>query len=777
MLNYFPPQSPRRWLLASSWRTLQAPSDQSPADSFADPEFDDSAWPEGQEPRLLAGTAESDTAWYRCRFDLPWPLTAGRHCLLRFGGAFLEARAWLNGRELGEHYGYFAPFAADVTEVLLPRGNVLAVWTRCQPEARNLKAKKQVLGVFGDWDCKPYPNEALKNPPPGRVWHVPLGLWQEVSLEETGPVIADWLHLTPEFPAADWAAAGERLPSGGRMRLELSLRNLTATPVRVRLDCELSPANFPGTDLARSAVDASLAPLEARKVQATFDVENPALWWPWTHGEPRLYRCRVEAQAAQEGAEMAASFSLERRCGFREVRAVFSRGAGDDRWEWWLNGRRLFPKGSNYICDFWLDRASPERYAADLDLARQANMDFVRVHAHVERQDFYDLADERGFLVMCDFPLIFCYVFGAPEEDKRFFRDAVMAGLTEMVRLLQSHPSIVLWGVHNEPPWPPDMAWFGEPHRAQANKEVDEEGLRLVAALDPSRPAIAASGEFDEHLYHGWYHGHVLDLRDLRPIFPTEFGAQALPNRDSPFWDDVNTAWPVAADDPTWRYAGFQPEQWGQSGVGLPAAFQSLADYVESGQAYQSFYCRFAVDQWRASKFRPTGGLVHFLFADCFPAITWSVLDYYRLPKAAYHELKAAFAPTHVCCLFEGDYTLLGHREINYRRGAVVRPRLWLVNDDYRVSGVAMLTWRVEPAFGGDAVAADPASASLPKRGGEVEIDLPGSDEPAVLAVSTDLRLPTGRYLLAVELWQQGRSIERNKVPFAVGGGPSPHRR
>ena len=50
-------------------------------------------------------------------------------------------------------------------------------------------------GIFGDWDCKPYPNEAPKNPPPGRVWRVPLGLRRAFAVEETGPMVADWLHL------------------------------------------------------------------------------------------------------------------------------------------------------------------------------------------------------------------------------------------------------------------------------------------------------------------------------------------------------------------------------------------------------------------------------------------------------------------------------------------------------------------------------------------------------------------------------------------------------
>jgi beta-galactosidase/beta-glucuronidase len=70
------------------------------------------------------------------------------------------------------------------------------------------------------------------------------------------------------------------------------------------------------------------------------------LWLPWTHGEPWLYQAQVTLETP-EPAQATQVF------GVREIRAVVEPGC----WEWWLNGRRIFPKGSNYISDFYLDRA------------------------------------------------------------------------------------------------------------------------------------------------------------------------------------------------------------------------------------------------------------------------------------------------------------------------------------------------------------------------------------------------------------------------------------
>jgi len=90
----------------------------------------------------------------------------------------------------------------------------------------------------------------------------------------------------------------------------------------------------------------------------------------------------------------------------------------------------------------------------------------------------------------------------------------------------------------------------------------------------------------------------------LAPAFPTEFGVQALPNLHSPFWTMVNTNWPVEADDPGWAHAGYQSIVWAGPGVGAPAQFASLAEYVAESQAYQDFYIRYTIDQWRRQKFQ-----------------------------------------------------------------------------------------------------------------------------------------------------------------------------
>jgi beta-mannosidase len=82
---------------------------------------------------------------------------------------------------------------------------------------------------------------------------------------------------------------------------------------------------------------------------------------------------------------------------------------------------------------------------------------------------------------------------------------------------------------------------------------------------------------------------------------------------------------------------------------------EDLPQIIEASQDYQSQVNRFFIDRLRFHKYRPTGGVLAFLFLDSNPAIQWSVIDYWRLPKRSYYALKHAFHPQYVFTLLEKD--------------------------------------------------------------------------------------------------------------------------
>jgi beta-mannosidase len=125
---------------------------------FASPALNDSCWDVIRVPahwhtegyRYYAGEA-----WYRTHFPTPI-IVPGERCLLRFDAVDYLARVWLNGVYLGEHEGYFAPFAFDIAPHLSSDGeNVLAVQVLNPPDVKNL-----VKGALMRWDC----NDPRGNP-------------------------------------------------------------------------------------------------------------------------------------------------------------------------------------------------------------------------------------------------------------------------------------------------------------------------------------------------------------------------------------------------------------------------------------------------------------------------------------------------------------------------------------------------------------------------------------------------------------------------------------
>jgi beta-mannosidase len=756
---------PAARVLGGDWRLARASEDQAIAAGFTAPAYDDTGWDTVHLPHLRHATFGSDTLWYRHHFT-PDPPRPGQRTLLRLGGAFYQTRVWLNGQELGEHEGYFQPFGFDMTDLVRPDHNVLAVRCRFPVEAGAFKRKTAVAGIFADWDCKPYPSAYFPDLPAPTAWTVPVGLWQPAALLTTGPILIESFNVFPSLHHPVWPTFGPMPDRAERadLRLALRLRNLTGSPQTARVAVAVAPANFDGRPAEAAEWSLNLAPSEARDVAYELGLDHPRLWLPWTHGEPWLYQARLTVHAG--GVTSAATQTF----GVREVRAEIAPG----RWDWWLNGRRVFPKGSNYVSDFYLDRVTPEGLRRDLALARGANLDLLRVHAHIAPPEVYRLCDEHGLLVMCDFPLIWTYGYGLPPAEEAAFRATVLDQAEAMVHLLGSRPSIVLWSLHNEPPWTPDGAFLGQAiQQAGTNRAMDQASTARVRALDPTRPAIPASGELDQHLYHGWYTGAWLDNRELHPPFPTEFGVQALPNQESPVWTTVNTSWPVQADDHSWAHAGYQSIFWSGPGVGLPAQYPSLADYIAESQQYQAFFIRYTIDQWRRQKFNPVGGYIHFLFTDGWPAITWSVLDYYRLPKAGYQALAEASRPVRLCLDLDprGGLSPAHGFHLVWPEAGQLCLGLHLVNDDYRLSGPVTVRWWLEAQ-------AERGLRSWLRRlhrlpGGHLVAELPHADAGALLLQSIQWPAPrAGAYRFRAQVRQGWRLLDENGFAFRVGAEP-----
>ncbi len=75
--------------------------------------------------------------------------------------------------------------------------------------------------------------------------------------------------------------------------------------------------------------------------------------------------------------------------------------------------------------------------------------------------------------------------------------------------------------------------------------------------------------------------------------------------------------------------------------TGLP---KDLDQYITFSQIAQAEGLKFGIEHFRRRKPHCSGTLVWQL-NDCWPVLSWSVLDYYGFPKASYYFLRRVYAP------------------------------------------------------------------------------------------------------------------------------------
>ena len=704
-------------------------------------------WKPIEVPRQLAAREGSQAIWYRTEFQRPDH--AGR-VVLRIGGAFLATHAWLNGKLLGSHYGYFAPFGFDLTPYLKPE-NLLIICCE-SPVERQPEKKRHILGHFNDGELKPYPASAYGSLPDPFRWEVPVGLWRPVQLEYVGPIAIDWMRLNPHLEAGD-----------GRLEVEARLRNLDGRQMDGDVELTVSsPGLLASNAPLRLQREVHLAGGAEDTVTMRLALPRARRWEPWRFGDQPMYRAEMSAATAG-GSE---STRVEDRFAFRDLKWDI----GPRRWNMTVNGRPIFLRGACYAPSYRMDELTPERWQNDIRVARDANLDALRIVANVLPSDFYHLADEAGLLVLQEMPLLGAYAYHARQDDARFFEVAAREQQTEMVELLRNHPSVAAWIAHDDPPWLPSNSDLGDVHAVRQNHSIDQDLRAAFETTDPTRPALAASGEVDQLLLLGWASRSWRDFSEAESVMVSAFGAQALPPADSPVWESIGERWPVPDDDPTWRHAGFQPVNWAERGVGLPSAFTSLEAYIESSQRYQAGVVRLAAEHFRTRKFESCWGAFAYHLVDPFPGIGFGLLDAACRPRPALAALTEAFKPTRVIIeplAFEADrpFGILQQPRVPFSARFVV------VNDDPELSGPGVVRWSLTRVrrISRRGVAGLRDVVQRKSYTGSADLEVPTAFEPAVSATSISLQLEVeGDYQLEATLTVSGRVVDRAELLLTV---------
>jgi beta-mannosidase len=558
--------------------------------------------------------------WYRRVFAAPDALP--RRARLHFEGVDYFAAVWLNGRLIGQHEGGFAPFTLDATEAIRPGDNTLLVRVTSPWDAPNPRGTYPIDHVLRGLVKGLYEHAEGVIPPDVN----PIGIWRPV-----------WLLLDDGF-SLDAARVRTALDGTVSVRLTAANAGDETWEGALLLDIQADNHDGPGVQ-GRYAL---ALPPGVHTLDYSLKIPEARLWWPWDHGQPNLYRLRASLNSA-EGlqSERVETF------GVRTVRLERS----PRRFTYFINERPVFLRGTSYMPGLYLSQFDRETLARDVALARDANLNLLRVHVHVSPPELYDLCDRAGMLVWQDFELNWTHD-PSPEFEAR-----ALALQRRMIEMLDNHPSVMTWACHNEP----TMVFT---RRKNLEQHPDPALYADALQQDPTRPVFICSGQMesdwqragDLHSYYGAiWSARYTDVYRHHPRLPTEFGFEA----------------PAAPE--TLRQ---HPEAWER--------LRHLEGQIETLWDYQAELTRYHIEHFRRLRAETCAGYIHFSLNDLAPQVGCGVLDVARRPKGGYAALQQASQP--VLPALEHD----GRRPI----------ALWVFNDTPRAYPNARLIWRVYDAAG-----------------------------------------------------------------------------
>lgn len=202
-----------------------------------------------------------------------------------------------------------------------------------------------------------------------------------------------------------------------------------------------------------------------------------------------------------------------------------------------LNGEEYPLRGVSRHQDRWGigNALLPEHHKEDIDLIYEVGATTIRLAHYQHDQYFYDLCDEKGFVVWAEIPYISKHMPGG--------RENTISQMKELITQNYNHASIVVWGLSNEISMNGTDEDLLENHRILNNlvHEMDRTRLTTIACVSPCDihdPYIQIPDIVSYNHYFGWYGGdtdmngpwfdHFHAVHPDIPIGCSEYGCEAL---------------------------------------------------------------------------------------------------------------------------------------------------------------------------------------------------------------------------------------------------------
>ncbi|AQQ09900.1 Beta-galactosidase [Sedimentisphaera cyanobacteriorum] len=493
---------PARHNFNSEWRFHLGDGD------FKSPEFDSSSWRKLSLPHDWSTEGEfskdnptrnanlpGGIGWYIKKFSIPAEHTE-KQVELEFGGIYRHSEVWINGRSLGMQYDGYTTFYHDITDYV------------------NFGAENTVAVRV---DNSEHPNCR---------WYSGSGIYRNTWLTFRNPLhITNWgtYITTPEVSSKKASVKIETAVKNDGKKKDFSLRTEIYGPE--------------GNKIKQISTEKTARFKEKLKINQKIEVDSPKLW---STQRPQLYK--AVSIVSSDGETKS---RRETRFGIRRLRFDAEEG-------FFLNGKNLDFKG---VCLHHeagtLGAAVPKGvWQRRLENLRDIGCNAIRTAHNPPSQEFLDICDELGFLVMDEFVDKWENEKFADEHFREEWRDNYL----NTIKRDRNHPCVVMWSVGNE--------------NLPAGSKEQNGYLKMLGGFvryhDPTRPVVSGMRRGGDYNVEKKVE-NILKSCEYMDLIALNYGEQwadelAETNPDKPFVSTESYTYFNSSDKR--RYAKIESAPW-----------------------------------------------------------------------------------------------------------------------------------------------------------------------------------------------------------------------
>ena len=497
-------------------------------------------------------------------------VTSGGTLMLEFESVMTKATVWLDGEKLGEHYGAFTQFEFIVNDVT---------------EAEH------TLVVLADSTI-----DSISFPQRYTDWFNYGGIARDVYAHRLNGISILTNHIVYEL--------SEDLKTAS-VKAELELYNANASTTSSNLCVTVGDTTIYNESVTLNGYEKKslVTPAVTMNDIAIWDVHSPSLY-------------TVVASTETD--------DLIDKIGFRKIEVINN--------DIILNNKSIELLGVNRHEEHpdWGFAFPPKLMKKDIDLILEMGCNTIRGSHYPNSKIFVDMLDEKGILFWSEIPMWGCgFSWEALQNPVIIGRGLDMH--KEMIRYYYNHPSIIIWGMHNEIDTSQE---FTKPLTKQYYEYLREFGGNRLITHASNHPLNDVCMDYNDiiciNYYYGWYNhpGSTGKLTDW-DWFVDQLGAHLK-----------ECGW------------GEKPVVMSEFGAAALAGFHSHFDTVRWSEEYQRDLLAHCLKLFHKTDFMRGTYIWQYANIRTSPSMDINraryfnnkgILDEYRNPKAAYFKVKELY--------------------------------------------------------------------------------------------------------------------------------------